>query len=37
MAASRTYQWLTFFEHDDAKLQHIHDEYALALDPDPEP
>ena len=21
-------QWLTFFLHDDAKLQHIHDEYA---------
>ena len=23
-----SYQWLTFFLHDDAKLQHIHDEYS---------
>ncbi|KAL1530098.1 hypothetical protein AB1Y20_001020 [Prymnesium parvum] len=23
-----SYQWLTFFEHDEAKLQHIHDEYS---------
>jgi len=27
-AADISYQWLTFFLHDDAKLQHIHDEYA---------
>ena len=27
-AADISYQWLTFFLHDDAKLQHLHDEYA---------
>ena len=27
-AVDISYQWLTFFLHDDAKLKHIHDEYA---------
>merc|ERR1712146_49 len=27
-AVDISYQWLTFFLHDDAKLQHIHDEYS---------
>mmetsp|Transcript_39938 Transcript_39938/g.105525 ORF Transcript_39938/g.105525 Transcript_39938/m.105525 type:complete len:244 (+) Transcript_39938:95-826(+) len=26
--ADVSYQWLTFFEHDDAKLARIHDEYS---------